>query len=555
MDYFQVIYTGLGGLGIFFLGMKYLSESLQSIGGTLIKKIITKATSNRITAVIVGLTVTAMVQSSSITTAMVVGLVNAGLMQLYQAVGVILGANIGTTITGWILAIKIGKYGLLLIGLGIFPMLISKNSYIASIGKVLLALGFVFLGLETMSAGFKPLSTTQGFLDALQFFHAKNLPSILGCVVIGCLLTFCVQSSSAMLGITIALASTGAITYNTAAALVLGENIGTTITALLAAVGGKVEAKRAAVSHTIFNSIGVLIIILIFPYFTSLVDYLIPGNPDLLNADGSKPNITAHIAAGHTLFNVTATLITLPFLNYLVVIVKWIVPESLNKEKSQLKYLSAGGMIYKGIPIDLAFLELKRLANITKQSLLCAKKFAISNEPKQNYFTKTLDLEAQTDSIEKDITVYVCKAITNISSVQQSNNSHSVLRIASELESIADQAKAICQYKTKLINNNIGFSCEANSEFNKLYRKIYKFFIQVIGEVLSENKKFSDEFFNNEAKKIETIAEQIKSNHLVRIEKGICNPIAVMTFSDMVIALRRIKNNCLNIVEVKDISD
>ena len=242
---FKMGYTAIGGLGIFILGMKYLSDSLQSLSGGLIRKAISSVTTNRFLAVIVGLVVTCFVQSSSITTVMVVGLTNAGLMQLSQAIGVILGANIGTTITGWILAVKVGKYGLLLVALGVFPMLFSKNDRISATAKVCVALGLIFFGLEIMSDAFKPLRKDEGFMNLMLSLDAQTLLSILGCVAIGCMMTMIIQSSSAMLGITIALASTGAIPLYTAVALVLGENIGTTITAQFAAIGGSIAARRA----------------------------------------------------------------------------------------------------------------------------------------------------------------------------------------------------------------------------------------------------------------------------------------------------------------------
>ncbi|MBT7766379.1 MAG: Na/Pi cotransporter family protein, partial [Bdellovibrionales bacterium] len=241
-----MIYTVLGGLGIFFYGMRGMSDAMQAYAGNTIRTIINSLTTHRVLAVLVGLGITTIVQSSSITTVMVVGLVNAGLMQLKQAVGVIFGANIGTTITGWIISIKVGKYGLLLIGAGIFPMLFAKSEKLKQLAKVIFSVGLIFFGLKIMSGAFKPLRTMPEFLDMISYFSAQNYSSYLASILVGCLLTLVVQSSSAMLGITIALASSGVIHFHTAAALVLGENIGTTITALLASVGGNIHAKRAS---------------------------------------------------------------------------------------------------------------------------------------------------------------------------------------------------------------------------------------------------------------------------------------------------------------------
>ncbi|MDH4006753.1 MAG: Na/Pi symporter, partial [Desulfuromonadales bacterium] len=285
---FKMGYTAIGGLGVFIIGMKYLSDSLQSLSGGLIRKAISSVTTNRFLAVIVGLVITCFVQSSSITTVMVVGLTNAGLMQLSQAIGVILGANIGTTITGWILAVKVGKYGLLLIAVGVFPMLFSKNDRISATAKVLVALGMIFFGLEIMSGAFKPLRSDEGFMNLMLTLDAQSLLSILGCVAIGCVMTMIIQSSSAMLGITIALALTGAIPLYTAVALVMGENIGTTITAQFAAIGGSVSSRRAAMAHSVFNVLGVVIIVAIFSTYVDMIERFVPGASSFVDADGNR---------------------------------------------------------------------------------------------------------------------------------------------------------------------------------------------------------------------------------------------------------------------------
>src|SRR5690606_705267 len=276
-------------------------DALQNAASDVIKNVINTITKHRVYSVIVGIVVTVIVQSSSISTVMVVGMVNAGLMNLTQAIGIIFGANIGTTITGWIISIKIGKYGLLLVGMGIFPMLFARASRFKSIGQVLFGVGLVFFGLDIMTDALKPLRSIPEFLNAISFFSGQNYGAYVASIFMGCILTILVQSSSAMLGITMAMATTGIIEFHTAAALVLGENVGTTITALLASVGGNVNSKRAARAHAIFNILGVLVVFGIFPWFVELVDAMVAGDPNLVAANGEKPNIALHIATGHTL--------------------------------------------------------------------------------------------------------------------------------------------------------------------------------------------------------------------------------------------------------------
>ncbi|MHC4524009.1 MAG: Na/Pi cotransporter family protein, partial [Planctomycetota bacterium] len=271
----EIIFQVCGGLGIFLLGMKNMSEGMQAVAGERIRKLIGAVTNNRLLACGIGTMVTSIVQSSSVTTVMVVGMVNAGLMTLIQAIGVILGANIGTTITGWILVLKVGKYGLPMIGLAAFFYLFSKKERIRFTAMVFVGLGMVFFGLQLMKNGFAPIQDMPKFIEWFQAFQPSNYPGIIKCVLAGAVLTAIVQSSSATLGITMGLAASGMIDYPTAAALVLGENIGTTITALLASLGTSTTARRAAYAHTLFNTIGVLWITLLFPWYTELISCVI----------------------------------------------------------------------------------------------------------------------------------------------------------------------------------------------------------------------------------------------------------------------------------------
>ncbi|MBL7214271.1 MAG: Na/Pi cotransporter family protein [Phycisphaerae bacterium] len=271
----EIIFQVCGGLGIFLLGMKNMSEGMQAVAGERLRKLIGAVTNNRLMASGVGTLVTCIIQSSSVTTVMVVGMVNASIMTLAQAIGVILGANIGTTITGWILVVKVGKYGLPLLGISAFFYLFSKKDSIRFFSMFLVGLGMVFFGLELMKQGFAPIKEMPGFVV---WFHRFSPDSYLGvwkCVLVGAALTAVVQSSSATLGITMALALTGAIDYRTAAALILGENIGTTITALLASLGAFTNARRAAYAHVAFNVIGVCWITLVFTPYTNLISRII----------------------------------------------------------------------------------------------------------------------------------------------------------------------------------------------------------------------------------------------------------------------------------------
>jgi len=547
---FKMGYSAIGGLGVFIIGMKYLSDSLQMLSGGMIRKAISSVTTNRFLAVFVGLFVTTFVQSSSITTVMVVGLVNAGLMELTQAIGVILGANIGTTITGWILAVKVGKYGLLLIAVGVFPMLFSKNDRISASAKVIVALGMIFFGLQIMSDAFKPLRSDEGFMNLMLTLDARSLLSILGCVAIGCLMTMIIQSSSAMLGITIALASTGAIPLYTAVALVMGENIGTTITAQFAAIGGTIPARRAAMAHSIFNVLGVVIIISIFSLYVSMIEKFVPGASGYVDAEGNRPYIAAHIAMAHTFFNVTATLVMLPFLNHLANLVTRLVPDREEAGKRGFKYIGAPGTMPIAMGISMVYEELKRMQGRVRKTLKHSGSFLQQDLKKRHkFYKKVTALEDETDVMQHEITTFVVTLMrAGNASNEQSDRAYSYVRAADELESIADYAASLCSYMRRLEKNELNFSDDAWKDIHNFHHEVFGFFSRVCKAFKEEGGSSTREIYD-EANRLNDLADKIRKAHLERMKEGSCGALPALTFSDMAVALRRIKNHTVNLHE------
>jgi phosphate:Na+ symporter len=553
---FKMAYTVVGGLGVFILGMKYLSDSLQMLSGGMIRKAISSLTTNRVLAVLVGLIVTAFVQSSSITTVMVVGLTNAGLMQLSQAIGVILGANIGTTVTGWILAVNVGKYGLLLIALGIFPMLFASNERLSASSKVVVALGLIFFGLEIMSGAFKPLRTHEGFMNLMLLLDARTLLSILGCVAIGCLMTMVVQSSSAMLGITIALAATGAIPLPTAIALVMGENIGTTITAQLAAIGSTVNARRSAMAHSLFNVLGVMILITVFSPYVYLVETIVPGVADFVNSDGHRPYIAAHIAMAHSMFNITATLVMLPFLGSLEKLVVRIVPERDGGEKGPFRYIGPPGTMPVAMGISMVFAELKRMQGRVHKALrhmgsLLQRDLA----GRDRFLQKVKAIEEQTDIMQHEITTFTVTLMqSGNTSNEQSDRAYAYVRAADELESIADYAAAFCSHMKRLAKHEADFSEEAWKDLGRYHLEVFAFF-NLVCRVFNDDEAHSAQETAEAAKALNALSEAIRHAHLDRMKAGSCGALAALTFSDMAVALHRIKNHTVNLHEAMSVRD
>ncbi len=549
MDSFKILYTFLGGLGLFFYGMRTMSDSLQSMAGDVIKKVINSLTTNRLMAVVIGMVVTMIVQSSSVTTVMVVGFVNASLMSLTQAIGVIFGSNIGTTITGWIISIKIGKYGLLLVAIGIFPMMFANNAKLKNIGRVFFGVGLIFFGLDTMSNAFKPLRSNQEFLQMISYFSDNNYPSFIASTLIGCLLTFIVQSSSAMLGITIALASTSIISFHTAVALVLGENIGTTITALLASVGANSNAKRAAKAHALFNLFGVLLIYTVLPYYIDFIDWLIPGDPNLIDASGERPLIAKHIAAFHSIFNITATICFVPFINQFAKIVIKLTPETKDSEHPHLIMLGSPSDVMATTAIVQVNTEMKKFKDILDRMYKVTKSYVSNEAHSSKELAKINDYENITDNIQKEVTVFLCKVMEKRLTSIQTIEVQTQIRIADEFESIADYLCNVANYCHRMEKKFDG--TEEQKEFLEYLNEVWAFFDHCSG-YFDGKASFDITQCERESEKLRILANDIRDRHLERIKTGEHEALSVLTYSDMVVALRKIRAHALNVAQATD---
>lgn len=540
MEAFTIIYTLLGGLGIFFFGMKFMSDGMQAIAGDAIRKIINSLTSNRFLAVGIGLLVTTLVQSSSVTSVMTVGFVNAGLMTLTQAIGVIFGANIGTTITGWIISIQVDKYGLLLVGIGFIPALFSKSDKWQHAGRAILGIGLIFIGLKTMSGAFVPLRSSQPFLDSIAYFSGDHYGAYLASVLMGCLLTMIVQSSSAMLGITMAMASSGVIPFTTAICLVLGENIGTTITALLASVGGNVNARRAARAHASFNLFGVFIMLLWLPYFFELVDWMIPRDPRFIAEDGSRPYVAQHIALAHTLFNVTATLCFIPFINQLASFVIKITPDRDEKQKSHLLVLGDPANMLPAASIAQAESELKKMRDIVQRMYKLNREYWEKTDFDPKMLAKIVDYERITDNIYKEITVFLCYVMEKPMSHQQSGQIQALIRISDEMESVADYIERLAYYRERFKNDDKSLDGESRDEFFQFFDEVLGFF-DLVSHGLIEAEEIDMAKIEAKSHELQLWADSMREKHLDRISKGSYLPVTALTYSDMVVALRKIR--------------
>jgi len=549
MNYFEISYTAIGGLGIFFLGLKYLSESLQSSGKEAIKRILASFTRNRVMAVLAGIGITVFVQSSTISTVMTVTLVNAGLMELRQAIGVILGANIGTTVTGWIISFQIGKYGLLLIGLGMYPMFAADRAWLNTLGKTLVALGLIFTGLQFMSGAFVPLRTDENFISYLHLFDARSLPSLIACVVLACLLTVLVQSSSAMLGITITLAATGVIDFHTAVALIIGENIGTTITAQLAAIGANTSAVRTARAHAIFNMAGAALIIAIFPWYVEFVDWMVAGEANYQTEDGMRPNIAWHIAIAHTMFNVVNVLVWIPLIGYLTQLVTWLVPHKGEKEVHKLKYLGTRHTMAPEVALQQADLEMDNMVTITREMFEVTREYVNGEKHDKKLFERANYLEDITDNIEEEMIKFITMTLTGSVSKAQSSRGYGLIRMADEIESIADALQSFAIYRSRLYKRKEDISEDAWKDIMGYFDKINDYFDRLTAARRRGARVPEVRILIDEEQSLNELADSMRDRHLDRIQSGNCHTVTAQTYSDMFVSLRHIKSHAVNYIE------
>jgi len=557
-DYWAMLFAVIGGLGIFLLGMKNMSEGVQAVAGNRIRKMISVATDNRFAATLTGVTVTCLVQSSSITTVIVVGFVNSGLMLLHQAIGVIMGANIGTTITGWILVLKIGKYGLPIIGVAVLCYLLSKREKVQYIALAFMGLGLVFFGLELMKNGFKPMAGVPMFEEAFRMFDAGTYFGVLKCALVGCLLTFLVQSSSATLGITIGLASTGVIPYETAAALVLGENIGTTITAWLASIGATTVAKRAAYFHVLFNIIGVLWITAVFAAYIKLVGGFIEGsmghNPiGLVYADFSDKLsyaavVTAAIAATHTGFNVTNTVIFLPFAKVFARVLEKFVPEGKVKEVPHLTHLDYRMVESPVIAIEQSKGELVKMGDGIAKMMDWAYDIIQQEEPDEKDLKKLFHREEVMNNIQSEVIHFLTELMSGNVPYSISEEGRIQVRIADEFESVSDYISAVVKSNLTMKEKNLKLTESQMNDQLKLHGLV-KDYLKMITHAVEVGQAETISKAKSEGDAITHQAKAIRNSYLESLAENKVDPHLTIAYSSTLNSYRKIKDHLLNVAE------
>ena len=550
----QPMFFGLlGGLGLFLYGMRILSDGLQKIAGDRMRRILAALTENRLVGMLIGMAVTALIQSSTATTVMVVSFVNAGLMSLMQAIGVVIGANIGTTVTAQLIAFKVAKYALPAIGIGVGLRLFVKQPRWQQIGEVTLGFGLVFFGLALMKDAFDPLRGNQEFQ---QLFLSVGDSPLFG-VLFGAAVTLVVQSSSATIGLTIAMATSGLLSYEASLALILGENIGTTLTANLAALGTRLAARRAALAHMLFNVIGVCYMLLLFPWFAKVVTMISPGDADFIirtgeQADllggmiGDKPFIARHIANAHTLFNVINALIFLPLIGPLARLTAALIPGRDEPQEFHLKYLDARVLNTPPIALAQARAEVNRMVRVTGE--IVDETVQLLHDQELRRLTVLHRKEDLVDLLQREITDFLVTLSQQSVTGEISQEVATLMHVVNDLERIGDHCIQLGRLVQRKIDQNIEFSEIGRREVSDLTALAQNFYTQTAQALTAGDSSLIGQAQELEDA-IDRMEETLRNNHIVRLNTGECTVTSGLIFIDMLHNLEKIGDHTFKIAK------
>ena len=533
-DFFSL----LGGLALFLYGMQMMSNGLEAAAGNKMKQILEKLTANRFLGVLVGAGITAVIQSSSATTVMVVGFVNSGMMTLRQAVWIIMGANIGTTITGQLIALDVGAVAPLLAFLGVALVVFIKKQKVHHYGLIVAGLGILFIGMDMMSSAMMPLRDSEAFISLMTKFSNPFLGILAGAVF-----TAIIQSSSASVGILQALASSGLIGLGNAVYVLFGQNIGTCITAILAAIGTNRNAKRTTIIHLMFNIIGTIIFTTVC-ILTPLTDLIANITPD---------NVAAQIANMHTLFNIVTTLLLLPFGTYLAKLATKILPEKKDEKVDVMHMEFIRPMETKrdtqiglsAIAVTSIRKEIHRMMSMAKENV--DRSFDAVKEGKTTLLEEVREREEYIDFLNKEISKYISKTLVNESNPRDSRYISALFKVCGNVERIGDHAMNICEYTKMIERQNISFSSEVKREIDEM-KKICDQAIDYLSEIGQEPGQKEDiKVIEDIEQKIDDMTEDYRQKQLERMQKGTCSEEGCIIYSEMLTDFERIGDHILNI--------
>lgn len=525
----------LGGLALFLYGMQMMSNGLEAAAGNRMKQILEKLTANRFLGVLVGAVITAIIQSSSATTVMVVGFVNSGMMSLTQAVWIIMGANIGTTITGQLIALDVGAIAPFIAFLGVAIVVFMKNEKLHHIGNILAGLGILFIGMDMMSDAMKPLRDSQAFVDLLTNFENP----VLG-ILAGAGFTAIIQSSSASVGILQALASSGIIQLSSAAFVLFGMNIGTCITAFLASIGTSKNAKRTTVIHITFNVIGTVIFTTLC-LTTTLIPLVESWTPD---------NASAQIANLHTTFNIVTSILLIPFGTWLTKFAQVILRDKGNVEELEgfyllnIKPINSDKLGVSAISMEGTRKELMRMLQMARENVHNA--FEVFASKDTVALSVVEENEEYIDYLNKEISKYITTAMIHETTENGSKIFNAFYTLTSNIERIGDHAINVAGYSNMIKEKNIIFSEMAQQEIIEIQKacdKLFTFLFEAHDDdVVAWHARIA-----GMEQRIDDMTAEFRNNMFNRIQKGTCTDEGSILFSEMLTDFERIGDHALNI--------
>lgn len=556
MDILLKILEIVGALGLFLFGMKSMSDGLQKLAGDKMRTILSKMTSNRFSGVLTGLGVTTLIQSSSATTVMVVSFVNAGLLTLTGAIAVIMGANIGTTVTAWIISLFGFKFSISVI---IFPVIAIATPFMfikgkESLGEFLIGFALLFMGLEALKAGVPDFKQPE-YAPVLEFIGSMSnygYLSYLLFVLIGTILTVVVQSSSAMMAVTLVMCAQGLIGFEVAAALVLGENIGTTITANISALMANSTAKRAALAHLVFNVIGVTWILILFKPFLYLISQLV------ISIEGINPMLDAAavpvaLSCFHSFFNVTNTLMLVWFIPAIEKIVNKLIPSN-EEEEFRLKFIPAGFMSAGELSIEPAKKEIEAFSKrVLRMYDFIPELFEMNDDKKfDQLMSRTKKYEEITDRMEVEIANYLTKVSENGMSLGASQEISAMLRIVDNLESIGDSCYQLSLTIDSKRKQNISYSQEMNDKLQKMFSMVKQAIVEM-------NNNLSENYHNvniSNAKELEhqinEYRDQLRAEHTEAVKQNQYPYQTGISYSTLYAQCEKLADFAINVTEAID---
>jgi phosphate:Na+ symporter len=531
----------VGGLGLFLFGMRTMSDALRRVAGDRMRRVLRLLTHNVVVSVLAGMGITCLIQSSSATTVMVVGFVNAGLLTLKQAIGVIMGANIGTTITAWLVsmvgllkALKITNYALPAIGIGFGISAVAKGKG-RHWGSALLGFGLLFFGLSLLKDAFDPIGQSE---RARALIETMARHPLLG-MLTGMALTMVVQSSSATIAILQLLALSGAIPFEQAIPIVLGDNIGTTITAQIASLGTNTSARRAAWAHTMFNVMGVCIVLPFYRPFSHFIEFLYPGAL-------TQTTIMAHIALSHTVFNVVNTLIWMPMAGVLAAVVTRLVPGPADVVQVEPQYLEEHLVATPSIALEQARREVVRMMNLAASAVRDASSAFFDSLPGELKLVG--QKEDAIDNLQNQITQYLIRVSRESLGPKESNELPVLLHSVNDIERIGDHAVNLMEAAQRRIESRLAFSDAALQELTLMREEVDRM-CDTVGQALENSDEAAARAAFTSEDRLNAMQREFRQNHLTRLSMGDCNFYSGLTFVDCLYYYEKIGDHLTNIAQ------